>query len=201
MKTRSYPQVPSQPYAWPFDGPWSAQDTAALAVDLVVMPKESVLDMETTREVRRTADKLLMRLRSREIRIVFSVHPEYDGDSGVVTCDAEPRLAQGVTLLQPAPEDHVAFSQGLSAFFRSDLDDTLADWGIRNLLVLGVTTDGQVHSSMRDANDRGFECLLVEDGCASGEEKHHESVIQITRFGNGLFGTTARMADVVSTLD
>jgi len=54
---------------------------------------------------------------------------------------------------------------------------------------------------MRDANDRGFECLLVEDGCAAGERTHHESVIRITRFGNGLFGTTARMADVVSTLD
>lgn len=146
------------------------------------------------------ADKLLRQLRSRGVRIAFSVHPQYDPCSGAIVFGAEERFVKGVPLLQPTSKDHVVFSRGLSAFYRTDLHDAFEGWGSRNLLVLGVTTDGQVHSSMRDANDRGYECLLVEDACAADNPAHHDFVIRVTQFGNGLFGTTARTADVVSAL-
>lgn len=66
-------------------------------------------------------------------------------------------------------------SHGLSAFYRTEQHSALTKWGIRN--------------------------LLVEDACAAGNPKHHESVIRVTQFGNGLFGTTVRAADIVSALE
>src|SRR5262245_37751345 len=75
--------------------------------------------------------------------------------------------------LRPRQGEPVIDKTGGSAFFASDLDAILREKKIRNLVVAGVTTDGAVQATMRDANDRGYECLLLEDCCSAFDEEAH----------------------------
>lgn len=65
--------------------------------------------------------------------------------------------------------------------------------GIRNLIICGVTTDVCVSSTMREANDNGFDCLLVEDATAASERVLHEGAVESVKAEGGIFGavTTA----------
>ena len=95
--------------------------------------------------------------------------------------------------LAPRPGDIVIDKPGYSAFYATDLERILTAKGVRRLIFTGVTTDVCVHSTLRSAVDRGYECVLVEDACAATiAENHRASVSTITTEG-GIFGavTTA----------
>jgi nicotinamidase-related amidase len=64
----------------------------------------------------------------------------------------------------------------------------------------GLRTEGIVHATMRAANDLGLECLLLEDGATSDVPGAHETILRVTRFGNGLFGATAPVAALHAAL-
>ncbi|MGF1625272.1 MAG: cysteine hydrolase family protein, partial [Alphaproteobacteria bacterium] len=85
------------------------------------------------------------------------------------------------------------------AFYATDLDQILRTRGIRNLIVTGVTTDCCVQSTMRDANDRGYECLLLEDCCAATDPANHEAQIEMFRLCGGHYGSIAT-ADAALTV-
>ena len=65
------------------------------------------------------------------------------------------------------------------------------------MILAGVTTDVCVHTTMREANDRGYECLLVEDCCAASEVKLHEATVEMVRTEGGIFGATARLEELL----
>jgi nicotinamidase-related amidase len=90
---------------------------------------------------------------------------------------------------------------GWSAFTGTALDQVLRRRGVRNLILCGATTEGAVHATTREANDRGYEALLVEDATASLVPAHHAAILRITRFGSGLFGTTAPVAALLAALE
>ena len=90
---------------------------------------------------------------------------------------------------------------GKGAFTNTDFDLLLRVKGIKNLIICGVTTDVCVHTTMREANDRGFDCLLVDDCCAASEPSLHEAAIQMVSTEGGIFGATARLKDVLKGLD
>jgi len=73
--------------------------------------------------------------------------------------------------------------------------------GIRNLVVAGVTTDVCVGSTVREANDRGFDCLLVEDGTQAAESDLHQMTCKSVRMEGGIFGAVGKVGDVVTTLE
>lgn len=89
---------------------------------------------------------------------------------------------------------------GKGAFTGTNLDGILRSKGIKNLVLCGVTTDVCVHTTMREANDRGYDCLLVEDCCAAGEEKLHAAAVEMVRGEGGIFGATATLTDVKDAL-
>jgi len=71
---------------------------------------------------------------------------------------------------------------------------------VRNLVLAGVTTDVCVSSTMREANDRGFDCLLVEDGTAAVEEDLRVGTCKSVHMEGGIFGATATVEEVLNVL-
>jgi nicotinamidase-related amidase len=102
--------------------------------------------------------------------------------------------------LSPAPCDVVLEKPGKGAFYATGLHDLLGQRGIRRLLFAGVTTEVCVQTSMREANDRGYECLLVEDATESYFPEFKSSTLAMVRAQGGIVGWTAPASAVISAL-
>lgn len=89
---------------------------------------------------------------------------------------------------------------GRSAFAHTELELMLRKAGIRNLIICGVTTDVCVHSTMREANDRNFDCLLVQDASAAGTDDLHKFAIDSVQGEAGIFGSTSTTRNVLAAL-
>ena len=92
--------------------------------------------------------------------------------------------------LQPLPGETVLDKTGHGAFYGTPLDLILRDRSITHLLITGVTTECCVSSTMREANDRGYWCLLLEDCCAAFSEREHEDSVELIRQGSALGWTS-----------
>ena len=90
--------------------------------------------------------------------------------------------------LQPLPEEIVLDKPGKGAFVATDLDLILRQRGIRQLLLTGVTTECCVQTTLRTANDLGYECVLLEDCCASFVPDFHRVTVEMTQM---IFGWVA----------
>ena len=102
--------------------------------------------------------------------------------------------------LAPAPGEPVIDKPGKGAFFATDLDAILKHRGIESLLVAGVTTEVFVHTTVREANDRGYECLVVTDCVASYLPKLHEAALAMIAAQGGIFGWLADSEAVIPAL-
>lgn len=103
--------------------------------------------------------------------------------------------------LAPAPGEYVVDKTANSAFWGTDLAAILAARGIRALILAGVTTDVCVHCTLREANDRGLECLLARDACGSGDAEAHRAALHMVTVEDGVFGVLADVAAIVAALD
>ena len=103
--------------------------------------------------------------------------------------------------LYPVPGEPVVDKPGKGAFHATDLEKILANRGITQLLVCGVTTEVCVSTTVREANDRGFDCLVVEDCCASYFPEFHSSALAMIVAQGGIFGWVAPGATVVEALN
>ncbi|HBG31338.1 cysteine hydrolase [Candidatus Macondimonas diazotrophica] len=102
--------------------------------------------------------------------------------------------------LAPAPREPVLDKPGKGAFYQTDLALILANAGIRTLLVAGVTTEVCVHTTVREANDRGFECLVVSDAVGSYFPEFHRVALAMITAQGGIFGWVSDSARVCSAL-
>ncbi|KAH0538840.1 hypothetical protein GP486_008753, partial [Trichoglossum hirsutum] len=102
--------------------------------------------------------------------------------------------------LYPLEREPVIDKPGKGAFAHTDFELLLRIRGIRNLVLAGVTTDVCVSTTMREANDRGYDCLLVKDGTAATEEVLHAATCEGVRMEGGIFGATASVEDVLEAL-
>ena len=103
----------------------------------------------------------------------------------------------------PAPPAHgepIVAKPGKSAFIGSDFDQILRRRGVRNLVFAGITTDGAVQCTLRDANDRGYECLILEDATASDIPSHHADQIYTLALAGGHYGSIAKVSDFAAAL-
>jgi nicotinamidase-related amidase len=103
--------------------------------------------------------------------------------------------------LKPAPEDVVIPKPGKGAFYATTLDRELRARGIKRLLIGGVTTEVCVQTTMREANDRGYDCLLVEDATESYFPEFKAATIEMVRAQGGIVGWTATASSVIEALD
>jgi nicotinamidase-related amidase len=104
--------------------------------------------------------------------------------------------ADFVPELQPAINDTVLRKPGKGAFHATGLDALLHAKAITHLLIGGVTTEVCVQTTMREANDRGYECLLVQDCAASYFPQFHDAVVEMVVAQGGIVGWAAALAAV-----
>jgi nicotinamidase-related amidase len=102
--------------------------------------------------------------------------------------------------LAPIDGETVIDKPGKGAFYATELTEVLQSAGITTLLVTGVTTEVCVHTTVREANDRGYECLVVSDCVGSYFPEFQRVGLEMIAAQGGIFGWTAPSADVVSTL-
>ncbi|MBB3657646.1 nicotinamidase-related amidase [Rhizobium sp. BK650] len=197
--------VDATPYTWPFDHEWSCRDTGLLLLGF----QSGIVRGLAAQAARETATRLVEAASCRGLAIIASRRGQ-DPESGAL---ARRRAVLGDQIPARGSQDWqfdesislpaaaiVVDHAGDNAFFRTDLEDTLRRRGIRNLLVVGLPTDGLVHATQRAANDMGFECLTVIDACKGTSPGRHEAQLRITTFGNGLFGAIAPASAVEAAL-
>jgi nicotinamidase-related amidase len=103
--------------------------------------------------------------------------------------------------LAPLPDEAVIDKPGKGAFYATGLGALLEEAGITHLLVTGVTTEVCVHTTVREANDRGFDCLVVADCVGSYFPEFQRVGLQMVSAQGGIFGWVADSAAVLSALD
>lgn len=103
--------------------------------------------------------------------------------------------------LYPLPGEPVIDKPGRGAFAHTDFELILRNKGIKNLVIAGVTTDVCVSTTMREANDRGFDCVIVDDAAAASEPSLHVSTIESVKMEGGIFGAVAKLDDVVHAVE
>jgi nicotinamidase-related amidase len=121
------------------------------------------------------------------------------GPMGRILIRGEPGHAI-IPELAPIAGEPVVDKPGKGAFYATDLEAMLRSRGIQSLLVCGVTTEVCVHTTVREANDRGFECLVIADGCGSYFPEFHAAGLNMIKAQGGIFGWVADSGAVVAAL-
>ena len=105
-----------------------------------------------------------------------------------------------ISRLYPTEDEIVIDKPGKGAFYATRLDDLLQKYGIENLLVCGVTTEVCVHTTVREANDRGYRCVVLADCCASYFPEFHEMGLKMIKAQGGIFGWVSDSTAVIEAI-
>ncbi|HVV17780.1 MAG TPA: cysteine hydrolase [Polyangia bacterium] len=103
--------------------------------------------------------------------------------------------------LAPGPNEPIVDKPGKGAFYATDLQSILQNRGIENLIVGGVTTEVCVHTTVREANDRGYRCIVAGDCCGSYFPEFHEMGLKMIKAQGGIFGWVSDAPRILAALE